>query len=181
MTGIGRDGLVPVPVSAVVTASFCPRRLFLAKRFESGWTQGAEYTICRQIASHLGKPWTVMQYGTKSSPSSPAQIPDCARSSIPALPGAMRAAPGLFPSGQMFYSSPGNTVSMEMSTRCSMSSLPSPSSGRIQLRPRESQETTGCVSLVTCSSFPMQRRYRRAAVQSSTSLPVFRGRVHPTR
>jgi len=56
MTGNGRDGLVPVPVSAVVTASFCPRRLFLVKRFESGWTQGPKYTICRQIASHLGKP-----------------------------------------------------------------------------------------------------------------------------
>jgi len=56
MTDGRGNEIVPVPVSAVVTASFCPRRLFLVKRFESGWAQGAKYTICRQIASHLGKP-----------------------------------------------------------------------------------------------------------------------------
>lgn len=56
MAGGGGGGLVPVPVSAVITASFCPMRLYLERRSGIARTQGSEYTICRQIASHLGEP-----------------------------------------------------------------------------------------------------------------------------
>lgn len=55
MTSDGNDRLVPASVSSVITASFCPMRLFLERRSGITRTQGAEYTICRQIASHLGE------------------------------------------------------------------------------------------------------------------------------
>jgi CRISPR-associated exonuclease Cas4 len=56
MAGRGDNDLVAVPVSAVITASFCPTRLFLERRSGISRAQGPKYTICRQIASHLGEP-----------------------------------------------------------------------------------------------------------------------------
>ncbi len=46
---------VSVPVSAVITASFCPMRLYLERKTGNKGGPGPEYTICRQIASHLGR------------------------------------------------------------------------------------------------------------------------------
>lgn len=44
-----------VPVSAVVTAAFCPMRLYLERRSADHGRPGPKYVLCRQVASSLGR------------------------------------------------------------------------------------------------------------------------------
>ncbi|MDI9632875.1 MAG: Dna2/Cas4 domain-containing protein [Methanolinea sp.] len=56
MDSRGEDGsTVMVPVSAVVTAAFCPMRLYLERRTGTPRGPGPRYVLCRQVASHLGR------------------------------------------------------------------------------------------------------------------------------